>query len=176
MKTKLILTSPEKIYLQISENGDGSTPFPGNPSNVNWAEEPMVGETVEYVRQDLVEDLFKSTSLSLAEHISDLKEELERYREASAVLYQVLGQYDAPEDVLDLADMMQCGEEFPQKLTDLLPIKIHKSTKKPTLSKRELKECWNGSIIKKTNKKKKVKHCCGDTLNGVSACVDCPNK
>lgn len=53
--TTLVQTAPKEIYLNISEDGDGSKPFPESwhGDEIGWSETPALSEAVKYVRSDL---------------------------------------------------------------------------------------------------------------------------
>ena len=58
MSDKLTQTAPRRIWLQVDTGDeDRSKSFPGWQSDVTWAEEPIGGAEVEYVRADIANEL-----------------------------------------------------------------------------------------------------------------------
>ncbi|NII73954.1 hypothetical protein FHW84_002527 [Dyella sp. SG562] len=55
---KVVLTAPERIYLQVSDQEwDSDKPFPGDCDGVSWWKESVLDVEVQYVRADLFEAL-----------------------------------------------------------------------------------------------------------------------
>ena len=52
---KAILTAPERIWLQISDDALclDSDEFPSDHEHVTWCDTPVVGQEVEYIRADI---------------------------------------------------------------------------------------------------------------------------